>query len=73
MILTVYFHGPASNWANKVAPGEIVARQELATSWLCRWKAKRIMRELNTGRCGYVIQDGDSVLEHVKAENQVLA
>lgn len=70
--LTVYFHGPASHWDDRIADGEIIAQVSLPWLWLARFKARSMMADLNRDRCGYLIQRDDEVIEHHKAANQVL-
>jgi hypothetical protein len=70
--LTVYFHGPMTEWAGQAAAPEIVASKIFRWRWLARLHARQVMDGLNAGRCGYLIQRGEDVLEHFKAPNQGL-
>jgi hypothetical protein len=65
----VYFHGPATDWAEKIAEREVIARHEVPFLWLARLKAKSIMDGLNRGRCGYVLLRGDTELEKHEASD----
>lgn len=66
MLATVYFHGPATNWTCKVASGECVAEFS-GPYWIVRLRARQLVKLLNRGRCGYVIQDGNETVERVEA------
>jgi hypothetical protein len=65
--VTVYFHGPATDWSEKIAEREIIAQHSVPFLWLARLKVKSIMDELNTGRCGYVLTRGETELEKHEA------
>jgi len=62
----VYFAGPATVWAGKVAEEEIIARQVSPYRFLARAFARSTHASLDPSRCGYaVLQDGLTV-EHVE-------
>lgn len=60
--LTVYFHGPKTNWSGKIDKNEIVSQHLVPWLWLARARAHWLMRDLNAGRCGYAITfDGEAI------------
>jgi hypothetical protein len=66
--VVIYFHGPATSWADKVAEREIIARYSASRLWLARSRARSIHDSLNERRCGYVILHGEKVIERIEPE-----
>lgn len=62
---TIYFAGPATVWAGKVDPREIIARREFLFAWMAKWWARRMHGELDPTRVGYVVTNGEQQLVHV--------
>lgn len=69
---TVYFHGPATAWSEKIAPGEVIAQVQSRWLWLARARAVSTVASLNAGRCGYAITHGDEVIEERRAPKPAL-
>ena len=65
--LVVYYHGPQTHWAGKIAEREIIARHPMPWFWLARMRAKSILAELNAGACGCAILKDGEVIEQVEA------
>lgn len=70
--VVVYFHGPATDWGEKIAEREIIARHEVPLLWIARMKARSIIGGLNSGRCGYVLLRGETELEKHEAADIAL-
>jgi len=70
--VTVYFHGPQTNWGRKIAEAEIVAKDHAPFLWLARLRARSLLSDLNRGRCGYAISQGERLIEHREADNPEL-
>jgi hypothetical protein len=66
-LVTIYFTGPKTQWSGKVATEEIIGQRSYRWWWMARLSARSSLENLNLRRCGYVIQKGDEVLEHVEA------
>lgn len=57
-LITVYFHGPKTNWSGKIDKTEIVSQHMVPWLWLARVRVRWLMGDLNAGRCGYAITRG---------------
>jgi hypothetical protein len=67
----VYFAGPRSSWANQLHPSEIIYQGEVPWLWLARLNARSNFG--NTGRCAYVINEGQKVIEERPAACQLVS
>jgi hypothetical protein len=63
-VVAVYFPGPRTLWAGKVAPEEIIARHTVPFAWLARARLRNLRADLNAHRCGFLLMRGETVLEH---------
>ena len=58
---SVFFDGPRSHWSEKLDPSEIIYQCEVPWLWLARMSVKGNIG--NKGRCGYVIEQGEKIVE----------
>lgn len=62
----IYFHGPATQWANQIDEREIIARYVARALWVVRFVVRSAHARLDPSRCGYVISTDDGqTIEHV--------
>lgn len=64
--VAVYFDGPRSQWGEQLHPEEIIYQCDVPWLWLARTLAKGNVG--NTGRCSYVINSGERIVEQFDAE-----
>lgn len=58
----VFFRGPLTQWSQKVAEDEIIARRRFRSRWLASVWARNLCGQLNPARCGWVVlSDGEQV------------
>lgn len=61
----VYVARPRAVWMEELDAGFAIFIGESPWLWLARMVARSHIG--NTGRCGYVISDGEIIVEHVEA------
>ena len=64
-VAQVFYQGSLSTWSRKVDPREVIF--ECAGPWLWLVRKRAIQQLGNTGRCSYVITQGDKVIEKLDA------
>jgi hypothetical protein len=67
--IVVYYEGPKSSWANKVDESEVIMDMEVQVQHLYQAQALALGSLGNTGRCGYVIIEGDQIVDKMAAPN----
>lgn len=61
----IYFHGPATQWGNRIDEREIIARYTAPYLWMVRLVVRSAHARLDSTRCGYVISSHDGqTIEH---------
>ena len=66
--VVIFFNGPRTQWSGKVVYDDVISRSPSPFLWLARAHAGHLMKQLNAGRCGYVItRDGKVVDEALPA------
>lgn len=66
-LVRIYFHGPQTNWMGKVSQMEVILERPCPWLWLAKSLAHSYLKDLNKGRCGSVITEGDTVIEQHQA------
>lgn len=62
----VYFRGPESTWSGKVSEKEIIADYGSKWLWAVRAMTLHAYSGLNLARCGYVLFEDETIVEHVE-------
>lgn len=65
-----YFAGPRSLWQGKPHPREVIARRSARWRWLAIALGKSVIAAADSGRCGFVVMRGDTVIHHERAKDE---